>query len=367
MKKCYIGLGGIGCKTLRKFEENVISDSKFVYLDAVLEDLNELGECEKYAVTNQKFGCYQRFIGKDEIKAAIYSGQMPDFIDDFFLNPELELVFVLSSFGGFGSAAACELTDYYGARVKEYRKTNDVTQEFLCKVIAFPYVIFDYIANYLPPEKSVGFETNEIEFINEFRGKEIRNCKWYADRSGCIPKISLYVPYSKNITVENLCNVIGYSNELLSENDIKKNYYFEPAKQKKNAEVFISYSSKNQKIADKLVKCFERIGIKCWIATKSIGPGPYGSQIVQGIKNSKVFVVIVDTESVISPYVKNEMDIATERIRDGLVIMPFKIEDAQMDDECRFYLGRHEWFSAQDPPLEQRIAEFVNKVREILQ
>lgn len=58
MKHCYIGVGGIGCRLLKEYEENHNSQDRFIYIDAVPDDLqcldDKLGEC--YALTNQKYG-----------------------------------------------------------------------------------------------------------------------------------------------------------------------------------------------------------------------------------------------------------------------------------------------------------------------
>lgn len=87
MKRCYIGVGGIGCRLLQKYKKTRNAQDRFVYIDAAPDDLHCLGERtgECYALTNQKYGCSLRIIGKDEIKAVIYNGAIPNFIDDFFL------------------------------------------------------------------------------------------------------------------------------------------------------------------------------------------------------------------------------------------------------------------------------------------
>ena len=46
--------------------------------------------------------------------------------------------------------------------------------------------------------------------------------------------------------------------------------------------------------------------------------------------------------------------------------MPFKIDDAELDDECRYYLGRQEFFMGEKPPIEERIDLFVDKIKKVL-
>ena len=365
MKRCYVGVGGIGCRLLKEYEKAKNGQDKFIYIGAVPDDLQCLdektGEC--YALTNQKYGCSLRIIGKDEIKSVIYNGTMPNFIDDFFLADKLEVIFVTTTFGGFGSAVVYELSDYYGVKIRNYRQDNNVKTKFSCKVIAFPLQNFNYLK--CAPETQLTFwSTNEIECINEFRDKEARNNTWYQERSNCMPVVDLYVPLSCN--ENNLYEIIGLTDDELSAIDIKKKYHITPVSKKNAPEVFISYSSQNQDVADMLVDTAKSNGIDCWIASSSIEAGSYAKQIVQGIKEARIFVVIVSESAILSPHVKNELDIATSRIKDGLIIMPFKIDDAELDDECRYYLGRQEFFMGEKPPIEERINLFVNKIKKVL-
>lgn len=364
MSRCYIGVGGIGCRLLKKFESTQQDTcDRFIYIDAVPDDLHYLGQGENYALTNQKNGCAQRIIGKDEIKAVIYNGTMPDFVDEFFLTEDLEIVFITSTFGGFGSAVVYELSDYYGTKIKNYREVNSVKTDFICKVIAFPLQSIDYLMC-APQTLTTLWSTNEIEFINEFRNKEARNNKWYQEHSNCMPFVELYVPFSNDM--DSLAEIIALPDIDLRAIDIKANYYITSVPKKNAPEVFVSYSSQNQDVADMLVNIAKNNGVNCWIASSSIEAGSYAKQIVQGIKEARVFVVIVSESAILSPHVKNELDIATSRIKDGLIIMPFKIDGAELDDECRYYLGRHEFFMGEKPPIDERITQFVNSIKKVL-
>lgn len=363
MNYCYIGVGGIGCRTLKEYEIVSNHNSRFIYINAVSGDLNCLGAGERYALTNQKNGCFQRIIGKDEIKAVIYNGSMPNFVDEFFLRDELEIVFITTTFGGFGSAVIYELSDYYSVKIRNYRLLNKVKVAFTSKVIAFPLQSISVLRN-VPQTILNSYSTNEIEFVNEFRNKTARNNKWYQELSNCIPYVELYVPFVPD--TNKLYKCLGMKDDDLQTVDIKEQYYITPASRKTSAEVFISYSSGDQDIADMLVSVADNAGVKCWIASSSIGAGSYAKQIVQGIKEARIFVVIVSESAILSPHIKNELDLATSRIKDGLIIMPFKIDDSELDDECRYYLGRQEFFMGIKPPVEKRIKQFVNSIKKVL-
>ena len=49
MKRCYVGVGGIGCRLLKEYEKAKNGQDKFIYIGAVPDDLQCLdektGEC----------------------------------------------------------------------------------------------------------------------------------------------------------------------------------------------------------------------------------------------------------------------------------------------------------------------------------
>ncbi|MCM1364873.1 MAG: TIR domain-containing protein [Faecalibacterium sp.] len=364
---CLVGLGGTGSKAVREIQRKIQKDCdsvKFIYLDSVDGDLDCLDCDETYVLTGQNDGCHLRTIGKDAIKNVIYNGDMPDFFNEFFLAERFELIFVTSTFGGFGSAAAFELSDFYSVKLKSYRENHGVSDAFECKVIAFPTKCFDFI-KHMPQEFAIQYELNEIEFINEFRDKQIRNSKWYLEHSNCIPCVDLYVPFNEKTALD-LSDIITLPNCELRRLDIKEAYYYSIPRRKKETDVFISYSTENQDIADMIVSCAERKGISCWIATRNIAAGSYAQQIAQAIRKAKIFVVLVSSDAMLSPHVKNELDLATPGIKEGLTIMPFRIDSAELDDEFRYYLGRHEFFDGYTPPFEDRVERFVEGIRSVL-
>ena len=120
---------------------------------------------------------------------------MPNFVDEFFLRDELEIVFITTTFGGFGSAVIYELSDYYSVKIRNYRLLNKVKVAFTSKVIAFPLQSISVLRN-VPQTILNSYSMNEIEFVNEFRNKTARNNKWYQELSNCIPYVELYVPCS---------------------------------------------------------------------------------------------------------------------------------------------------------------------------
>jgi hypothetical protein len=75
------------------------------------------------------------------------------------------------------------------------------------------------------------------------------------------------------------------------------------------SDVFISYSNMDKKAADAVCSIMEQNGIRCWMAPRDITPGfPFAEAIIDGIKGSKVFVLIYSTNSNNSSQVIKEVD-----------------------------------------------------------
>ena len=127
--------------------------------------------------------------------------------------------------------------------------------------------------------------------------------------------------------------------------DCKKKYRLTQSKiYNRKPDIFISYSSKDQEIADKIADNLMRAGFRTWIATRDIKEGSYAKQIMQAIREAKLFLVVISKNSISSEQVKNEIDRAFNRVKDGMIIVPFIIDDSEMDDECQYYLCRQERF-----------------------
>lgn len=101
-------------------------------------------------------------------------------------------------------------------------------------------------------------------------------------------------------------------------------------------DVFISHSSADLAVSEKLYEYLEENGIKCWIDTKNV-TGLYARSIIEGIKQSQIMVVIFSRHSNVSPHVENEVDNA---FNERKVIIPFRIEDIEMSDVLKYYLRK---------------------------
>jgi len=127
-------------------------------------------------------------------------------------------------------------------------------------------------------------------------------------------------------------------------------------------DVFVSYSSKDQKIADAVVNYLESAKIKCWIAYRDADAGElYAASIIKAIKNSSIYVLVFSENSNNSKHVLKEIDAACKYEK---MIIPFKIDSCQVNDAVEYYLSSTHWLDAITQPIDthlKRLVDLVNK------
>ena len=116
--------------------------------------------------------------------------------------------------------------------------------------------------------------------------------------------------------------------------------------------------------ADAICAALERDRVRCWIAPRDIVPGAnWGEAIVEGIKVSRIMVVVFSAASNGSPQVLREVERAVHK---GVPIIPFRIEDILPSKSMEFFLSTPHWLDALSPPLEQHIELLSQSVRALL-
>src|SRR5438874_1385949 len=91
--------------------------------------------------------------------------------------------------------------------------------------------------------------------------------------------------------------------------------------------VFISHSSEDKSIAERLCAYLEKNGVLCWIAPRDVTPGKnYGVAILDAIDECRVFVLILSSYSNESRQVVREVERAASS---DSIILPFRVEDVQ--------------------------------------
>ena len=128
----------------------------------------------------------------------------------------------------------------------------------------------------------------------------------------------------------------------------------------KKHHVFISYSTIDTETAFSLLHVLEANGLKCWIAPRDIPQGAqWANEIDQAIQSSRVFVVIVSSNSIKSKQVPKEIALA---ITECEGIFPFRIDNSALQGGFRYYLSDYQFVDAVHQ-TEAKMQELANSIR----
>lgn len=108
--------------------------------------------------------------------------------------------------------------------------------------------------------------------------------------------------------------------------------------------VFISYSTKNSDVANKICYLLEQNGLPCWIAPRNISSGRvYINEIADAIKSTKIVVLVYSKFSQESKYVNNEIQMAYSHNKP---LISFNIDDSEPKKELEYFLKVSQWLPA---------------------
>ena len=128
-------------------------------------------------------------------------------------------------------------------------------------------------------------------------------------------------------------------------------------------DVFLSYSSNDEKIAAEVCAALEASGVKCWIARRDIVGGMFSSAIVRAIRACKIVVLIFSSSANKSLYVAQELERAVNHEK---VICTFRIEDVQPSEHLELWVSAVQWLDAWIPPKEDRLKQLTDNVKVLL-
>lgn len=115
-------------------------------------------------------------------------------------------------------------------------------------------------------------------------------------------------------------------------------------------DVFISYSSKDEKIANEVRQLFEKENLSCWIASDSIKTGDYfAKEIMSAIEETNLFVLIFSKNSKSSEYVLKEVEAAYEKNK---AMIAFLVDGTLPEGAMQFALNDKQWLHAYPKPQE---------------
>ena len=124
---------------------------------------------------------------------------------------------------------------------------------------------------------------------------------------------------------------------------------------------FISHASPDEAIARSVTAHLERQAVTCWIAPRDVRPGAdYGSEIIDGIASSAVFVLVLSAHANASRFVKREVERAVSK---GKPVFTLRIEDVLPSRSLELFVSSTEWIDAWEPPIAPVLDRLVASIR----
>jgi Tfp pilus assembly protein PilF len=121
---------------------------------------------------------------------------------------------------------------------------------------------------------------------------------------------------------------------LTASDDAVKGVVVDPA-------IFITYSSKDEKVSRTICAALENRGLTCWIASRNIKPGQnFQEQIVEAIRAAKIMVLVFTANANNSNEIKKELALASQN---NLLVIPVRIEDVTPSTAFTYELATRQW------------------------
>jgi TolB-like protein len=105
--------------------------------------------------------------------------------------------------------------------------------------------------------------------------------------------------------------------------------------------VFISYSSHDATVAQKVCSALEAAGFPCWIAPRNVVPGTlYADGIVHAIDESSILVLILSQQAIASAHVGREIERAVSKRHP---VVALRIDAAPLTAAFEYFLNQSQW------------------------
>ncbi len=126
--------------------------------------------------------------------------------------------------------------------------------------------------------------------------------------------------------------------------------------------VFISYSSKDKAVANKICNQLEQSGIECWIAPRDIDAGSkYATAITHAIEDCQILLLLFSKNAANSSHVESELEFAFSLRK---TIIPCRIDHSLVRDypEFDYRLHSRHWIDAQNSSNYGELIEVLSEL-----
>jgi len=107
------------------------------------------------------------------------------------------------------------------------------------------------------------------------------------------------------------------------------------------ADIFISFASKDVKVALTLCSAIESRGFKCWISARDIQPGEnFQVSIVRALRGAKILLLVFTANSNASEEMTKELALASQQ---KMIVIPLRVEDVAPSDAFAYEFATRQW------------------------
>ena len=126
-------------------------------------------------------------------------------------------------------------------------------------------------------------------------------------------------------------------------------------------QVFISYSSKDKKFAEKIYSFLKGQGISCWISSKDIPAGAdYQVCVVEAINQAQIVLLIFSANANSSNEIAKELSLASKK-----VLIPTRIEDVIPEGAFQYQLSNRQFIDLFED-FDNRLQELAHRIQHAL-
>lgn len=126
-------------------------------------------------------------------------------------------------------------------------------------------------------------------------------------------------------------------------------------------QVFVSYASADKAVAYEIVEYLEGAGISCFIAPRDISGGKaYAKALMEAIDQCDLVLLVASSAILPSEHVLNEVEAVINKKK---LLLPILVEDFEMSDEYKYYLGRKQWVTA----YPDDVCTYFDKIRDMVE
>jgi hypothetical protein len=107
------------------------------------------------------------------------------------------------------------------------------------------------------------------------------------------------------------------------------------------ADIFVSFASKDVRVAMTLCGALENRGFTCWISARDIEPGAnFQSAIVRALRQAKIMLLVFTANSNTSEEMTKELALASQN---KMIVIPLRVEDVTPNDAFAYEFATRQW------------------------